>query len=561
MKSTGAVKPLRVLLIEDCADDAELVTIALRRAGYELDTLRVQSAEAVSAALAGAPWDVIIADYAVPGWSGMDALQQVRQVDADVPFILVSGVIGEEVAVLAMRSGAQDYVLKQNLRRLAPAVAREVREAGSRAERRREALANRFLSRAGTALATPLDSDQALSEVAAMAVPEVAEWVAIDLIAPDERSAGPRRLRRIAASVAGVGIASHPAKTDRAEDLPPGLGRVARTGTPLLGSLRDPLFAALAWGPDEQDLFRVLAIESFTAVPVSARGQCFGVASFGRRSPRRFASEDLPWLEEIGRRCGLAIDSARLHEATREALRVRDEFLSIASHELRTPLMPLLLQIEAIERRLYGSAGAAAVRDNIASTKRQVRRLAHLVHNLLDVSRIASGSLGLEPEEVDLVALVREAVDAFQVEAAHTGSTIELECREPVLRGRWDPTRLQEVVGNLLSNAVKFGQGKPIRVVVSGGGGQAKVAVRDRGIGIARRDLDRIFERFERVGSSRVSGGLGLGLYVSQQIIGGHGGTISVESEEGAGSTFEVALPLQPKRPDAAQASDAPAVH
>ena len=129
-------KSLRVLLVEDSPDDADLLLLELRRGGYEVDSRRVDTAEGVATALGEAEWDIVISDYAMPGFSGLDALKLVRSRDADLPFILVSGTIGEDVAVEAMKAGAHDYIMKGNLTRLAPAIERELRETEVR--RRRE---------------------------------------------------------------------------------------------------------------------------------------------------------------------------------------------------------------------------------------------------------------------------------------------------------------------------------------------------------------------------------------------------------------------------------------
>src|SRR5688572_6079607 len=129
--------PLRVLLIEDSDDDAALVVRTLRRGGYDLTYVRVETAEAMRDALAHQVWDLVISDYSMPQFSGPAALQLLQAVGMDLPFIIVSGTIGEETAVTAMKAGAHDFLMKGNLTRLIPAVARELREAAERRERRR----------------------------------------------------------------------------------------------------------------------------------------------------------------------------------------------------------------------------------------------------------------------------------------------------------------------------------------------------------------------------------------------------------------------------------------
>jgi signal transduction histidine kinase len=170
--------------------------------------------------------------------------------------------------------------------------------------------------------------------------------------------------------------------------------------------------------------------------------------------------------------------------------------------------------------------------------ERQTERLARLVSDLLDVSRITAGKLTLHREAVDLAEIAREMVERY---AGASRSRIELRA-VPTL-GNWDRVRLEQVATNLLANAVKYGEGKPIEVVVEPTDAGAVLVVRDRGIGIAPQDVERIFGRFERAISSTSYGGLGLGLYIAQQIAVAHGGKISVASAPGQGATFTLALP------------------
>jgi len=169
-------------------------------------------------------------------------------------------------------------------------------------------------------------------------------------------------------------------------------------------------------------------------------------------------------------------------------------------------------------------------------------RLEQLTSELLDVTRIEQGRLHLNPSEIALDAIVRQAVGHVEAELTAAGSSVSIECAAPVM-GRWDSSRLGQVVTNLVSNAAKFGAGKPIEIRIERLGADAQLTVTDQGIGIdpARRPF--VFDRFERAVSSSRYGGLGLGLYIARSIVVAHGGTITVDSELGAGSTFTVTLP------------------
>jgi PAS domain S-box-containing protein len=237
------------------------------------------------------------------------------------------------------------------------------------------------------------------------------------------------------------------------------------------------------------------------------------------------------------------------HDLVR-AVRVRDEFLSIASHELRTPLTALRLQLDSVARSIarrpsqHLASGQLAERTGYALD--QLGRLTTLVERLLDISRLAEGRLTLEPEELDLVDLVTRVVDSMRETARLAGSVLTFSAPAD-LRGHWDRVRIEQVVTNLLANAVKFGERKPIEVAVTNGGHSARVEITDHGIGIAPHDQHRIFGRFERGVSRRNFGGLGLGLWVAKQIVDAHAGTITLTSALGGGSTFSFALPLPPR--------------
>jgi signal transduction histidine kinase len=232
----------------------------------------------------------------------------------------------------------------------------------------------------------------------------------------------------------------------------------------------------------------------------------------------------------------------------RNAIQVRDDFLSIASHELNTPLTSLKMQIQflrkLIDQGTIQSYPLEKLGDLIRISDRQITRFAELVKDLLDVSRISASRFSLYPlEEVDLSETVRSVVDRYRGEAAQANSTIQLDL-QPGIRGPWDKSRLDQVVVNLLSNAIKYGAGKPIEIKTETFGACAYFSIRDYGIGIPHDAQNRIFERFERAASSDTYGGLGLGLYISNEIVRAHGGTIRVQSESGKGATFAVELPF-----------------
>ncbi|AUX27115.1 uncharacterized protein SOCEGT47_076940 [Sorangium cellulosum] len=233
----------------------------------------------------------------------------------------------------------------------------------------------------------------------------------------------------------------------------------------------------------------------------------------------------------------------RLLRSLKEAVQVRDEFLSLASHELRTPLTPLLLQVESLRRMFqpgHEAPSKARLDAKLSTIHRSVLRLRDLIDELLDVSRISARGLPLHVEDFDLVALLREDIERF--EESHPGTPVRLlGC--PEVRVRADRSRVEQIITNLLSNAVKYGAGAPVDVRVEADAERVRFAVEDRGIGIAPSDQARIFERFQRAASVMHYGGFGLGLWIVRRIVDQHGGSITVQSAPGRGSTFTVDLP------------------
>jgi len=231
----------------------------------------------------------------------------------------------------------------------------------------------------------------------------------------------------------------------------------------------------------------------------------------------------------------------RTEAALRDALRMRDDFLTIASHELRTPLTALNLQLQSLTSSL--AADDRETLERLHRSSAQVKKLAGLVEQLLDVTSMRAGRLSLAPERMNLLDAVRETVDNLSDAGTRSGSAVTLEGDTNVV-GHWDPTRIDQVISNLLVNAFKYGRGKPVDVRVSAERGKAVLWVRDHGLGIQAVDQERIFGRFERAVSTRNYGGFGLGLWIVQEIARAHGGTVQVHSVPSQGAAFTVELPL-----------------
>ncbi|MDP9709105.1 UNVERIFIED_ORG: signal transduction histidine kinase [Pseudomonas fluorescens] len=231
-----------------------------------------------------------------------------------------------------------------------------------------------------------------------------------------------------------------------------------------------------------------------------------------------------------------------------QAVRMRDDFMSIVAHEVRTPLNGLILETQLRKMHLARDNAAAFTLDKMHAMvdrdERQIKSLIRLIEDMLDVSRIRTGKLSIRPSRFDLAQLVSNLLQNFaqQIEAAET--TVSFEAESPV-EGCWDEFRIEQVISNLLTNALRYGARSPIQVRVYRQGNHARVEVQDHGIGISEENQKRIFQQFERVSAKTVVAGLGLGLFISEQIVAAHGGFIVVESKINEGALFRVCLPLQ----------------
>jgi signal transduction histidine kinase/CHASE1-domain containing sensor protein len=307
---------------------------------------------------------------------------------------------------------------------------------------------------------------------------------------------------------------------------------------------RDPRFESRSASEElAKDSFPVA---SYLAVPVVSRGgEVIGGLFFGHEKAGVFTEREEKVVVGLAAQAAVAIDNARLYLRSKEAISVRDEFLSICSHELKTPLTTLKLQTQLNRRKAVKQEGLSTQSfiGLLSTTERQVDRLSRLVDDMLDVSRIATGRLKITMEAFDLADVVREVAERLTPQAESAGSRLQLEIGTSIM-GQWDRLRIDQVVTNLITNAVKYGAGQPIRLSLTETAGEAKLLVRDEGMGIAPEHQKRIFERFERVTEDSGISGLGLGLYITRQILEAHGGTIQVESDIGRGATFIVTLPV-----------------
>ncbi|RJS21321.1 protein kinase [Corallococcus sp. H22C18031201] len=421
------------------------------------------------------------------------------------------------------------------------------RERTSREAAEAERHRSTFLAEAGALLSESLDADETLARLGRLSVRSLADWCVIDLVM---EGGGIRRL---------AGAHADPAKEPLLQELrrryPPRRDAMhvsssdLRHDEPLLlPDLSEEFLRGTSEDDTQARLLRELGTRSVMVVPLMARGQDIGVLTLASGTPGRWSRADQTLIQEVARRAAIAIDNARLHQETQRAVRMRDEFLSMAAHELRTPFTSLRLQLQSLQRaveheRVHLPDPEAR---KLSRALSQTNHLVELVKTLLDVSQVSGGPVTVEPGPVDLAELAREVTRRFAEAFARVGSRLVLHTVP--CPGQWDGPRLEQVLTNLLTNALKFGAGRPIEVTVEAEPGLARLTVRDHGIGIDRERQPRLFERYGRGVSASHYGGLGLGLYLSRKVVEAHGGSIHVHSQPGAGATFTVELPRATQR-------------
>jgi PAS domain S-box-containing protein len=395
----------------------------------------------------------------------------------------------------------------------------------------------RFLAEATTRLAESLDSEASLAVVARLVATRICDVCLIHLAEGDS-------LRQVAAAHAELtlegGLLEYLGRPDHERALQRTLGGMV--GEPAREGSRS--WRGTAGSGDEvPPVFAALGARSHVCVPMVARGRALGVLSLLSRN-LCFDATDLTMATELARRAALAVDNTRLYRQATDAIHARDDFLAIASHELRTPLAALVLQVQSLQAALHAKGLEPEVTMLADRAARHIGRLGNLIERLLDVSRITTGRIDLDPEEMDLSEVVRDVGRRLGEPAKVAGSSVLVRADRPT-HGLWDRLRMEQIVTNLLSNALKYGAGKPVEVTLESDGTRARLTVRDSGIGIAAEDMRRIFGRFERAAPARNFSGMGLGLYITRQAVEAHGGHISVSSQPGSGATFIVELPLR----------------
>ena len=413
---------------------------------------------------------------------------------------------------------------------------------------RRTLAAERFLAEASRQLALSIDWQQTLSRVARLAVPFLGDWALVVVVGPGGQA------RSVAAE------AADPARAAMARELlerypidrsaTHGVGRVLRTGAPeLIAELDLDDFLggdSEESGAPRRDILARIGLRSYIGAPLAVGERILGAIAFGLgEGPRRYGPDDLALAEALAQRCALAIENASLYRAAQEATRVREEVLAIVSHDLKTPLGALHMGAQMVARLAPAGTQGEELRRAANTVRRTAERMGRLIHDLVDVASMEAGRLSLAPADHDAAAIAREVVEGLQPLAAERTVGLALDADAP-LPLRADRDRLHQVLSNLIVNALQVTPaGGQVSVACRREGSEVVFTVADTGPGIPAEDLSHLFERWYR-GRRAPYPGSGLGLAIARAIVEGHGGRIWVHSEEGAGSTFSFAIPIQP---------------
>ncbi len=402
-----------------------------------------------------------------------------------------------------------------------------------------------FLAEVTLTLSRSLDYDQTLRTLAAAATPTLADYCAVDIV---EENGDLRRLAVVHVDPAKVQFAEEERAKFEEVDASTGARAVARTGvSSFIPVVTDDMLVTASRGDEERlQLLRSLALVSYMAIPMVAHERAVGVLTLANAVPgRHFTRDDLRLAEDVAARAALAIENAQSYRQLQDANRLKDEFLATLSHELRTPLNAVLGYARMLQS---GAVSPEKVPQALEVIDRNAGALAQMVEDVLDVSRIILGKARLRVQPTDIAEIVEGAIETVRPAVDAKGLYLDYVIPSEISDVSGDPPRLQQVVWNLLSNAVKFTPtGGKIDVRVIEENAHVRIVVRDTGVGFPKTFRPHLFERFRQAesGTTRLHGGLGLGLAIARHIVEMHGGTIEAESSgTGKGATFSVKLPV-----------------
>lgn len=543
--------PLRILFLEDSPVDAELEERQLRKGGLRFQAQRATTREEFEKALEEFRPDVVLADYALPEYDGLSALRCVLERRHAVPFIFVSGTIGEEFAVEGLKKGATDYILKGQPARLCPAVERALQEAAERRERDRAQDALRESEKRFRRLIESVTDYIYTVQVrngAAVSTVHGPSCVTVTGYESNEYDADPYLWYRMV----------HASDRERVKAWIDRL--LAGESTAAMEHRIHRKDGAVRWVrhslvPKYDETGSLCAYDGLIADVTERKTAEEAVKRYSEELEEK-VRERTAEVEESRRE----LESAKVRAET--ASKSKSDFLANMSHELRTPLNSILGFSDVLLDELFGPLNAKQ-REYVRDINESGQHLLSLINDILDLSKVESGRQELDLAEFAVNTLLGAAMAMFKEKSAKNGVALSLDAQETdglVIEA--DARKFKQVMFNLLSNAVKFTPAggsvrvrarrieRPAETDAPHAGPGVEIAVEDTGIGIKPGDLDKLFKPFSQIDSSytRSHEGTGLGLALAHRLVALHGGRLRVESEFGKGSVFIVSLPLHPAR-------------
>jgi PAS domain S-box-containing protein len=502
---------LHILLLEDDSVDSELIRATLKNGGINCELKCITTRKEFVAELQNDNLDLILSDYSLPQFDGISALKIATETRPNVPFILVSGVLGEERAIEALKEGATDYVLKQRLERLLPSVKRALRESQERRE----------LERAEESLRQTDDMLRAVVDASPVAIITLSlDYQVLTWNKTAQQIYGWKSFEILHQPLPVIPEAYKNAFVGCVE-------RVLQNQT-----LKNLEFRHLTKDGSEVDINVSLA-------PIhdsDGNCSCFIMTAVDITLSKQVEAERRVLLQR----------EQKARADAEKASRIKDEFLAIVSHELRTPLNAILGWTKLISS---GRIKPERFEQALEVIDRNATLQAQLIEDLLDISRIIRGKLHLELNSVNLAEVIRETVETLALAAEAKSINVQVNLDSNVKNIVGDSNRISQILWNLLSNAIKFTHnGGSVEIYLSEINSTAQIQISDTGIGISSDFLDSIFEYFHQVDGSttRSKDGLGLGLAITRHLVDAHGGTIAAESlGEEQGATFTVKFPIK----------------
>jgi len=521
-------RALNLLLVEDSKTDAALLLDELRRYGFDTKFEYVDNETGLREALAAQSWEIILCDHNLPGFSSTEALRIVRESEIDVPFVILSGAIGEEAAVEALKAGVRDVVLKRNLARLGPVVDRELREAENRRhqqhlEQERAELETQLIRR-NEQLRSSEEQYRLLFDQNPLPM-LVYDRVTFEIVAVNSAAAGSYGYSREEFLAMTIKDILPP------EDVELLLAFLASNPGGVQPTLTAS-FAGRSWRHKYKD-GTIIDVEVTTSNLIHAGRDC-----------------RIALLHDVTERNRAAAEVAVARDQAVEASNMKSAFLANMSHEIRTPMNGVI----GMNELLLDTQLSDEQRECAEQVARSGEAMMAIINDVLDVSKIEAGQFALHVSDFSMRETIEQICAVARMEAHAKGIKLALQIDPGVPQTMsGDSGRLRQVLLNLVANAVKFTEAGVVIVRVTATPRlDDTVAVRceivDTGIGIDPLILDRMFEPFTQADASttRNYGGTGLGLAIARELTGLMGGTIGAESEPGRGSTFWFELDLDP---------------